>query len=240
MSDETVGVRATLEVFAQRLAAIGPLDEHATDAVVELQAERVSHARGADVTSKISEGPRIVASGWACQMRPTAKRRRQIFGFYLPGDVIGSFWRDREVLPFQVTALTRLDLISLAGLLRPPSDGAPPRKALISAARRAEDDAEHRLFDHMARLSRRDAYRGLANLLLEFHDRLARAGLAVDGMFHLPVGQRVLAQTMGLSLAHTNQTLRRMASEGLFEARGNTVRLPDLPRITALADVSTQ
>ena len=168
-------------------------------------------------------------------MRPHPTRQRQIFGFLLPGDVIGSFWRDPEFTFHQTVTLTPLVTLSAATLI-----GDAPANAryagLLNAARRAEDYAQHRLYDHLVRLGGRDAYDGLAHLLLEFHARLAAVGLADDDSFIMPIGQRVLAQAMGFSLAHTNHTLQRLAADGLVDADGERVRLLNLARLAALAE----
>ena len=105
-----------------------------------------------------------------------------------------------------------------------------------AAARRAEDHAHHLLVDHIVRLGARDAYAGLAHLLLELHTRLERVGLAIGGAFPLPIGQRILAQTLGFSVAHTNHTLQRMAADGLFVMEGDVVRLLQPDRMAALAE----
>ncbi len=225
-----------LHHYARRLSDFGapfasslPRLESATD-------EAASHARGADMTAQLAGAPRIVISGWACHMRPHDRRRRQIFGLLLPGDVIGSFWRRPEYAFWRLTALTRLTSVSAANLLALGPDGCLVFPDIVRAARRAEDHAHHLLVDHIVRLGARDAYAGLAHLLLELHARLERVGLATDGVFTLPVGQRVLAQTLGFSVAHTNHTLQRMTADGLFIMEGDKMRLLQPERMADLAE----
>ena len=221
--------------LARRLSAFGPLDASELAAVEGLAGEAVTLARGADVACLDTRAPYFVMAGWACQMRPHPTRRRQIFGFVLPGDMIGSFWRRPEFTFYRTVALTPLVILSTEGLLAEGPDG-PAYPRLLDAARRSEEHLQHRLFDHLVRLGGRDAYGGLAHLLLEFHTRLSQAGLAHDHAFILPIGQRVLAQTMGFSLAHTNHTLQRMSADGLISIRGDVVHLLDPSRLAALAD----
>lgn len=226
---------SVLRQVAQRFQRFGPLAPSEIAAVIELKGEFPSKPRGADVTAQMFEGPHVVLSGWACQMRPVEKRRRQIFGFFMPGDIIGSFWRNPNFSFFNTVALTRLQLLPAVALLAKRADGSREHPGLIFAARRAEDHSQHLLFDHMVRLEQRDAYRGLASLLLEMHARLTRVGLAANGAFKLPIGQRVLAQALGLSVAHTNHTLQRMVADGLFEARGDAIHLLKPDKMTVLA-----
>ena len=232
--------RAVLQQVAERLAGFGALSAADIARIVELPGEAPSRARGADVTVQMFEGPHVVLSGWACQMRPEEKRRRQIFGFIVPGDIIGSFWRNPNFSFFRAVALTRLELLPAVTLLSTRSDGALSNPSIVAAARRAEEHSQHLIFDHMVRLETRDAYRGLASLLLEIHERLKRVGMVVDGVFRLPIGQRVLAQALGLSVAHTNFTLQRMAADGLFEANGDAIRLLQPQRMTDLAGRSDE
>ena len=231
---------ALLGHVARRWSQFADLGRSDVEAVARLAAEVTVHPRGADLIAEPGEAPRIVVAGWACHMRPHARGTRQIFGFLLPGDVIGSFWRPPEYIFHRTVSLTRLQLVSARGLVEIEADGAFRHPALVEAARRAEDYAQHLLLNHITRLGARDAYNGLAHLLIELHDRLDRVGLAHEGEFHLPVGQRVLAQAMGFSLAHTNHTLQRMAEDGLFKAKDDVLRLLQPEKMAALADFQVE
>ncbi|WP_174300119.1 helix-turn-helix domain-containing protein [Caulobacter sp. S45] len=235
MLDAPPNPRTILHHFGRRLSEFdAPFAKSL--ALLDVSAgEPVSHSRGLDITPQLAGAPRIVTSGWACYMRPHESRRRQIFGFLLPGDVIGSFWRRPEYAFWRLSALTRLSTVSVEGLLAAGPDGRFAYPEIVKAARRAEDHAHHLLVDHIVRLGARDAYAGLAHLLLELHARLGRVGLARDDVFPLPIGQRVLAQTLGFSVAHTNHTLQRMTADGLFVVEGEVVRLLQPDRMAALA-----
>ena len=231
--------RALLHHVAQRLCDFGDLRTSDIVAVATLAGETLTIPRGTDVTATVGHAPHLVVSGWACQMRLHATRRRQIFGFLLPGDVVGSFWRRPDFTFYETVALTPLTLLSAQELMAEGRDGFAHGR-LLDAARRAEEHAQHRLFDHIVRLGARDAYGGLAHLLLEFHARLFAVGLAHNYGFNLPVGQRVIAQAMGFSLAHTNHTLQRLSADGLVSMQGEAVRLCDPARLAALADFSDE
>ncbi len=236
MLDTPANSLPILDHVARRLADFGAPFAPTLTRIQDLIGRRVSHPRGDDLTPQLAGAPRIVIAGWACHMRPHDSRRRQIFGLLLPGDVIGSFWRRPEYAFLRLTALTRLTTVSAESLLAKRPDGGFAHADIVKAARRAEDHAHHLLVDHIVRLGARDAYSGLAHLLLEINARLERVGLAMDGVFSLPVGQRVLAQTLGFSVAHTNHTLQRMTADGLFVMEGDTVRLLQPDRMAALAD----
>ena len=228
-------VEAILRHVTRRLGRFADFGRDEAEVVQGLAEEAILHPRGTDLTLWSGQGPWIVLTGWACHLRANAGRPRQIFGFLLPGDVIGSFWRQPDYIFHRTIALTRLQVVSARGLMAVDGDGSPRHPTLLKAARRAEDHAQHLLLDHILRLGARDAYSGLAHLLLELHDRLERVGLAQDGVFRLPIGQRVLAQAMGFSLAHTNHTLQRMTEDGLFEAKDEILRLLEPEKMATLA-----
>ena len=221
---------------ARRFADFGaPLDA-CLAALQDLPEASNVHRRRDDMTALLCGAPEIVLSGWACTMRLEARRTRMIFGFVLPGDVLGSFWRAPEFTFWRLTALTPVLTVSALALLATDGDGSLRSPEVLRAARRAEDHAHHLLLDHVVRLGARDAYGGLAHLFLELYARLERVGLAQGGDFHLPIGQRVLAQAMGFSVAHTNHTLQRMAADGLVRVEDEIVRLLQPERLAALAD----
>jgi CRP-like cAMP-binding protein len=232
--------QALLRHVADRLSAFGPLSCEDRAAIHGLYLDDCTYVRNADLAPALATPafPQIVTSGLACQMRPHPRRRRQIFGFVLPGDIIGSFWRRPEFSFYRTVALTRVKTVSAAPLLAVGDDDAFAHPTIVQAVRRAEDHTQHLLFNHIVRLGERDAYSGLAHLLLELHHRLAQVGMAQGGELRLPFSQRVLAQAMGFSVAHTNHTLQRMAADGLFEMRGELIRLVALDRMAALADFS--
>ncbi len=229
--------RALMMRVGQRLAAFGGVSQSGLAVVETLAGASVEHPRGANLGLSADAAPHFIMSGWACHTRPQA-RRRQIFGFLLPGDVLGSFWRRSDAAFCHTVALTRVMTLSAAPLLAQDADGAYGLPDVVEAARRAEDHARHLVFDHLVRLGFRDAYDGLAHLLLELHGRLQAVGLTEGGDFLLPIGQRALAQAMGLSLAHTNQTLQRLTADGLLEKCGDCMRLLRPDRMAELADFS--
>ena len=160
--------------------------------------------------------------------------RRQIFLFLLPGDVIGSFCAPSAYAFFRTVALTRLETMDVSGLTAAEGPGVD---ALVQAGRRAEDHMQGFLYGHMMRLGAGDAYCGMAHLLLELNERLTRAGGAQrEGGFVLPIGQRVLAQSLGVSVTHVNNTLQRMVADGLIAFTGRSVQLLQRERMVTLAN----
>jgi CRP/FNR family transcriptional regulator, anaerobic regulatory protein len=70
---------------------------------------------------------------------------------------------------------------------------------------------EEQLIDeHLLSLGRRTALERAAYLLLHLFARAEEAGLVKNGSIQFPFTQQHLADTLGMSLVHTNKTLKRL------------------------------
>ena len=187
----------------------------------------------------LAEGARlnraqILLEGWAVRQRVLSDGRRQIFSFLLPGDIFGICARPGGQALYTTVALTSVvtaPLVMLDDALQraPSSAGGRIVREMLSLE-------ESLLVNQVVRLGRQSAHERLINLLLEFHDRLAAAGLVEDGSFMLPFTQEVLSDALGLSTVHTNRTLQQLRREGLIETHLNQMRLLDRRRLAEVAD----
>jgi CRP-like cAMP-binding protein len=70
---------------------------------------------------------------------------------------------------------------------------------------------EEQLIDeHLVSLGRRTALERTAFLLLHLFLRAEEAGLVKDACIQFPFTQQHVADTLGMSLVHTNKTLKRL------------------------------
>ena len=177
--------------------------------------------------------PRLVLEGWALRQRNLTDGRRQIFGFLLPGDVVGLCGRPDNLAMCSVVAATPLvssPLPFLAGAMS--RDGGPLKDIVWRMI--AQEEAGLR--DQVVRLGRQSAHERLIHLLLEFYVRLKGMGLVQGQSFHLPLSQEVLSDALGISVVHTNRILQQLKREHLIESRGAHMVLRDPVRMAALAD----
>jgi CRP-like cAMP-binding protein len=168
---------------------------------------------GTDLTDE--PGPLFLTAGWACRIRDLGPYGRQVLGFVLPGDPIGS--RDRSPAPHRTVALTRISTLDARALGRRMQDEPEAHLSLTSALASAEREEHHRHLDHAVRLGALSAYRAMLHFLAELHDRLERVGLAREGRFALPVAQDVLGDALGISEVHANRILAQLRRDGLLE-----------------------
>lgn len=76
---------------------------------------------------------------------------------------------------------------------------------------------ESMLDEHLLSIGRRSAAERAAYLLVFLHSRAKSTGPVQAGQsITLPLTQQHVADTLGLSLVHTNKTLRKLADQGLI------------------------
>lgn len=149
-----------------------------------------------------------VLNGWAFRYKMLDDGRRQILNYALPADMVGlqgSLMREME---HSVEALTPLTLCVF------------PRTKLWDLYSRFPSLAfditwlaarEEQLVDeNLVSLGRRTALERTAYLLLHLFVRAEEAGLTKGNSIQFPFTQQHLADTLGMSLVHTNKTLKRL------------------------------
>lgn len=177
-------------------------------------------------------------SGWAFRYKTLSDGRRQILNFLLPGDLIGLQQEFADGAMHGIEAVTDVTLCEFArdGLLdlfrQFPSLGYD----ITWLAAREEGMVD----DNLLTAGRRNATERVAMLLMHLYGRLERLGLAEGGSVEFPINQQHIADALGLSLVHTNKTLKRLRQLGLHEIRNGRLFLLNpraLQRIAEYADL---
>jgi CRP-like cAMP-binding protein len=203
-------------------------------------------------TQKVAAGGTIIAeqnpngklftlySGWAFRYKSLSDGRRQILSFLLPGDLIGLQQEFSDGAMHGIEAVTPVSLCvfprdGLWDLFRQyPSLGYDI--TWLSAREEGYVD------DNLLTAGRRNATERVAMLLMHLYRRLSRIGLAVKdenvqfGSIEFPINQQHIADTLGLSLVHTNKTLRKLQKLGLHELKNGRLRLLNPRALEQIAD----
>jgi CRP-like cAMP-binding protein len=155
-----------------------------------------------------SEHLYTVLKGWAFRYKVLDDGRRQILNYALPADMVGLQGTLMREMQHSVEALTPLVLCVF------------PRPKLWDLYSRLPSLAfdvtwlaarEEQLIDeHLVSLGRRTALERTAFLLLHLFLRAEEAGLVKDASIQFPFTQQHVADTLGMSLVHTNKTLKRL------------------------------
>ena len=168
-------------------------------------------------------------SGWAFRYKTLSDGRRQILNFLLPGDFIGLQQEFADGAMHGIEAVTDVALCVFArdglwDLFRKyPSLGYDV--TWLSAREEGFVD------DILLTAGRRNAAERVAMLLMHLYRRLVRIGLEVQDIqgstawVDFPINQQHIADSLGLSLVHTNKTLRRLQRMGLHEIKDGRLRL---------------
>lgn len=152
--------------------------------------------------------------GWGFRYKILEDGRRQILNYILPGDLIGLQGNLMSEMLHSVEALTRMTLCifereRLTTLFRNHPSLAYDLTWIASRE-------ESMLDEHLLSIGRRTALERAAYLLAFLNHRAKVTGVfTADGPKVLPLTQQHVADTLGLSLVHTNKTLKRLSEMGL-------------------------
>jgi CRP/FNR family transcriptional regulator, anaerobic regulatory protein len=174
-----------------------------------------------------------VLSGWAFRYKMLDDGRRQILNYALPADMLGLQGALMNEMEHSVEALTPLVLcVFPRGKLWDLYSRLPSLAFDITwlAAR------EEQLVDeHLVSLGRRTALERAAYLLLHLFVRAEESGLVRDGIIQFPFTQQHLADTLGMSLVHTNKTLKRLFMSKAVRWKDRVFEMVDRTALAAMA-----
>ena len=172
-------------------------------------------AKGATILSEGSPSPHLftVLTGWGFRYKILDDGRRQILNYVMPGDLVGLQGTLMGEMQHSVEALSPMTLcvFERARLHRLFSDHPHLAYDLTWIAAREEQ----MLDEHLLSVGRRTAMERSAYLLAFLFRRARAIGLLDAAKRVLPITQGHVADTLGLSVVHTNKTLRKIAQRGL-------------------------
>lgn len=174
--------------------------------------------------------------GWAFRFKTLKDGRRQILNFLLPGDFIGVQQKMGDASAHGVIALTD----SLFCVFQQDALWAlhqrSPRMGFNVTWLTAHE--ESMVDENLLSVGRRSAQERIASLLIRLFKRAAAlqddAGAA--GVV-FPLTQQHIADSLGLSLVHTNKTLRKLEQQGLHQIVDGRLHLRNVKALAHLADV---
>jgi CRP-like cAMP-binding protein len=166
-----------------------------------------------------------VLEGWAYRFLLLPDGRRQILGYYLPGNTISLEALHMSRMHMSVQALTDMMLCVFdaerfkAFVKDHPAVAGEAERACIQRTILTDN----RLMD----LGRRTALEKVARLVLDTYARLARRGQVNEQTFSWPLRHEHIADTLGLTPVHVSRTFRALRQQGLIEIHGQQVTIID-------------
>jgi len=174
-----------------------------------------------------------VLSGWAFRHKTLPDGRRQILNFALPSDFIGLQGTVLGEMQHSVEALSDMMLCvfpreKLWELYR----GHPSLAFNLTWIASRE---EQMLDEHLMSVGRRTALERIAFVLLHLFLRAEQVSLTSKNKVQFPFTQQHLADALGLSLVHTNKTLRRLLALNAVRWKNRIFEVIDRDALVALA-----
>lgn len=182
---------------------------------------------GATLLLEGSNSPHLytVLSGWAFRYKSLPDGRRQILNFAMPGDFLGVQASMLSEMQHSVEALSRMVLCvfprdKLWKLYERHPTLAFDLTWLVSRSERMLDD-------NLLSVGRRSAIERVGFVLLHLFHRAQDLGLTQGRRIKFPFTQQHIADALGLSLVHTNKTLRRLSDQGTIRWKDGVFEMLD-------------
>jgi CRP-like cAMP-binding protein len=229
-----------LHRLVRKLESIASLSEDELAAILEVPAMLKELPADQDI---VREGDRstqccLVVDGFLCRYKSLADGKRQIIGFYVPGDMPDLHSLHLEVMDHDLATIapSRVALIPHDALRKLTS--AHPRIASALWRDTLVDAAIFR--EWIVNIGSRDGRTRIAHLLCELFLRLQTVGLTKGSSFDLPLTQAEIGDATGLSAVHVNRSLMHLREDGLIKLARTKCWIPDLARLqdAAMFDAS--
>ncbi|CAN7224493.1 Crp/Fnr family transcriptional regulator [Rhizobium sp. LjRoot258] len=154
-----------------------------------------------------------VLSGWGFRYKALEDGRRQILNYVMPGDLIGLQGTIMGEMQHSVEALSP---VSLCVFERDKLMTLYTKHASLAFDITWIAAQEERILDeHLLSIGRRTALERAAYLIAFLFER-GRVLKLFNGDASIPITQQHVADTLGLSIVHTNKTLKKLANRNLI------------------------
>jgi CRP-like cAMP-binding protein len=174
-----------------------------------------------------------VLAGWGFRYKTLEDGRRQILNYVMPGDLIGLQGTIMGEMQHSIEALSP---VTLCVFERDKLMTLYNRHASLAFDLTWIAAREERILDeHLLSIGRRSALERAAYLLAYLHQRASALKL-FNGRNFLPITQQHIADTLGLSIVHTNKTLKKLAARGLIRWQERGCDILDGKALAALAE----
>lgn len=192
--------------------AATPIDDVLADEIARYRVGAMNLDAGAEILLEGVASPHVytLVQGVAFRHKSLADGRRQILSYAFPGDLIGVQGSLLGKMRHSVAALADVRLWVFDRSCLPGLFKTAPEAAFALTWRAAKDECV--LDETLLSVGRRTALESAAYLLALLHQRARVTGLAPKGRLAFPLTQQHVADTLGLSIVHTNRTLKSLAA----------------------------
>ena len=190
---------------------------------------------GAAILLEGSNSPHLytVLSGWAFRYKTLTNGRRQILHFALPGDFLGLQSSLFAEMQHSVESLTQMVLCVFPRerLWELYSEHPALSFDLTWLVAQSERVLDERLLS----VGRRSALERIAFMLMHLFQRASALNLTQGKRMKTPFTQQHIADALGLSLVHTNKTLKVLGDRKCIRWKDGVLELLDEAQIAEIA-----
>lgn len=190
---------------------------------------------GATILSEGAHSAQLftLLSGWAFRFKSLEDGRRQILNYVLPGDLVGLQGSVIGAMDHTVEALSP---VVLCVFQRDGLSELFKRQPGLSFDVTWLAAREERMLDeHLLSVGRRSAIERAAYLVAFLHQRASSVGLTENKPLFIPITQQHVADTLGLSIVHTNKTLRKLVERKLIVWHDRACEVLDVAGLMEIA-----
>ncbi len=215
-------------------------DDMSADEVAFMQRFKMGELNIGPGTPILVEGAKspqlfTVLSGMGLRYKTLEDGRRQVINIVMPGDFLGLQAAVNGEMGHSVEATTEMTLcVFKRSEFWSVFKNHPDRAYDITWIAATE---EHFLGEALSSIGQRSAIERIAWGLLHVWERARQLDLIRNDMLDFPFRQQDLADTLGLSLVHTNKTLAKLRERGLATWIDSKLRIHDRPGLERLAVV---
>lgn len=233
MHDTTRPLVATLIFNLERYVRLSEDDRRALEA---LKAAPMIDARARGDIVREGDNPtvvRLMIDGWACRYKDLPDGRRQIVGFFIPGDFCDLNVYILNQMDHSIGAITPVRYLAIPPEMLERLTEQRPRVAQALLWHELVNNSVQR--EWLLNIGARSALERMAHLLVELFMRLRAIGMTDGDSCRFPLIQSDLADATGITPVHVNRTLQELRREGLIELRAKRLKILDFDRLRRLA-----
>ncbi|MEP7221137.1 MAG: Crp/Fnr family transcriptional regulator [Novosphingobium sp.] len=195
----------------------------------------MSVAKATQVLVEMSISPHVytVLAGILMRFKTMEDGRRQIVNYVFPGDLLGIQGAMQEPLTHGVEALTEATLCVFSRDRMLELFREQPQLGFDTTWLSAKEEAA--LDEHLLALGQRTARERVAYLASFLFMRGKDTGLTRGHTLKISLTQTQIADTLGLSLVHTNRTIQAFRRSGLLVWSQNELMIADIDGVMDLA-----
>lgn len=234
-SDEDARKTPCSKCPLRQMDCFRPFQEQELSFVSEFKRGELSAEAGSTLLMEGNNSPHLytILSGWGFRYKTLEDGRRQILNFVMLGDFIGLQGSLLNEMQHTVEALSNMKLCVFERGYFPELYRKVPTLAYDITWLGARE--EQILDEHLLSIGRRTALERSAYLLAYLHERATAVMLLDNPAVLAPMTQQLIADTLGLSIVHTNKTLKKLADRKLIKRADNGYQVLDLEGLKELA-----